>query len=109
MSELNHYSFIETDMFTRQVDSKASLDVLYAIKNDLLDTQSMAILYRVRAAFVRRVSLTRKAAEASAAAFATYTCTLSIAVAYTCYTSMARVSRATYLQSKRRPWRDWRR
>jgi hypothetical protein len=36
VSELNYYSFIETAIFTRQVDSKASLDVLYAIQNDLL-------------------------------------------------------------------------
>ena len=36
MSEPNYYSFIETAVFTRQVDSKASLDVLYAIQDDLL-------------------------------------------------------------------------
>jgi hypothetical protein len=36
VSELNYYSFVETAVFTRQVDSKASLDVLYAIQNDLL-------------------------------------------------------------------------
>ena len=33
---MNYYSFVETAVFTRQVDSKASLDVLYAIQNDLL-------------------------------------------------------------------------
>ena len=32
----NYYSFIETAVFTRQVDRKASLEVLYAIQNDLL-------------------------------------------------------------------------
>jgi hypothetical protein len=36
VSELNYYSFVETAAFTRQIDSKASLDVLYAIQNDLL-------------------------------------------------------------------------
>jgi hypothetical protein len=36
VSELEYYTFIETDVFTRQIDSKASLDVLYAIQNDLI-------------------------------------------------------------------------
>jgi len=36
VSELAYYSFIETDVFTKQIDSKASLDVLYAIQNDLI-------------------------------------------------------------------------
>lgn len=101
VSELNYYSFIETAVFTRQVDSKASLNVLYAIQNDLL-TQSVAILCKVQAEFAKRVSLTRRAVEASAAAIAIYTCTLSIAVASTCCTTMARMSRATYRRSKRR-------
>ena len=36
MSELEYYTFIETTVFTKQIDSKASLDVLYAIQNDLI-------------------------------------------------------------------------
>ena len=36
VSELTYYSFIETAVFTRQIDSKASLAVLYEIQNDLL-------------------------------------------------------------------------
>jgi hypothetical protein len=36
VSEPTYYSFIETAVFTKQVGSKASLDVLYAIQNDLL-------------------------------------------------------------------------
>jgi putative transcriptional regulator len=36
VSELEYYTFIEIDVFTRQIDSKASLDVLYAIQNDLI-------------------------------------------------------------------------
>ena len=36
MPELTYYTFIETAVFTRQVDSKASLDVLYVIQNDLI-------------------------------------------------------------------------
>ena len=36
MSEPNYFSFIETAVFTKQVDSKASLDVLYAIQDELL-------------------------------------------------------------------------
>jgi hypothetical protein len=36
VSKLTYFSFIETAVFTRQIDSKASLDVLYAIEDDLL-------------------------------------------------------------------------
>jgi len=36
VSELEYYTFVETAVFTKQVDSKASLDVLYAIQNDLI-------------------------------------------------------------------------
>jgi hypothetical protein len=36
LSELKYYSFVETAVFSKQLDSKASLDVLYAIQNDLI-------------------------------------------------------------------------
>lgn len=36
VSDLTYYSFIETTVFTRQIDSKASLDVLHVVQNDLL-------------------------------------------------------------------------
>ena len=36
VSESKYYSFIETAVFTKQADSKASLDVLIAIQNDLI-------------------------------------------------------------------------
>jgi hypothetical protein len=36
VSELQYYTFVETAVFTKQIDSKASLDVLYGIQNDLI-------------------------------------------------------------------------
>jgi hypothetical protein len=36
VSEFKYYTFVETAVFTKLMDSKASLDVLYAIQNDLI-------------------------------------------------------------------------
>ena len=40
------YSFIETPIFTKQVDSKASLDVLMAIQDELLENPARGAIVR---------------------------------------------------------------
>jgi hypothetical protein len=41
-----YYSFIETPIFTRQIDSKASVDVLTAIQDELLEDPTRGALVK---------------------------------------------------------------
>jgi len=106
VSELEYYTFIETAVFTKHIDSKASLDEPYAIQSDLIVDPKRGDIVQGTTAFAKRVSPTCRAAEATAAAIAT--CTPSIVVSFTCCTPTGRMSRAIYLLARRRQRLGWR-